>query len=201
MPGNFRLFANALQMVGDEDETSTADQWLLSNQVGADFLLGEARSKSAVAYHHFENSRINSLSQVAVAEGNRRIAAGPSAGALANNFGVVEFTTELMVPVCGTTLTPGGTYIKNFAAMHQQRHRLETPVTSGARLGKAAAEKTWEAAYYYKWVEVDATLADFADWTSATAASTGRATSAGWPTTRASGCGQVQDLRHPSSTT
>ncbi|TPW20695.1 MAG: hypothetical protein FD126_1425 [Elusimicrobia bacterium] len=166
MPGNMRLFANSLQMIGDEDDTSTADQWLLSNQVGADFLIGESRWKSALAYHHFENSRINSLSQVAVAEGNRRIAAGPSAGALANNFGVVEFTTELLFPVFDTTLTPGGTYIKNFAAQHQQRvgHRLgDTGYQVGARLGKAAAEKTWEAAYYYKWVEVDATLADFAD--------------------------------------
>lgn len=166
LPGNLRLFANALQMVGDEDETSTADQWLLSNQVGADLFLGETRWKSALAYHHFENSRINSLSQVAVSEGNRRITAGPSAGALANNFGVTEFTTELMVPVRDTTLTPGGTYVKNFAARHQQRagHRLgDTGYQVGARLGKASAAKTWEAAYYYKWVEVDATLADFAD--------------------------------------
>lgn len=166
MPGNFRLFANALQMIGDEDETSTADQWLVSGQVGADLLVGESRWKSAAAYHHFENSRINSLSQVATAEGNRRITAGPSSGALANNFGVAEFTTEVMFPVWDTTLTPGGTYIKNLAARHQQRdgHRLgDTGYQVGARLGKAAAAKSWEAAYYYKWSEVDSTLADFAD--------------------------------------
>lgn len=166
IPGNARLFANALQMVGDEDETSTADQWLLSSQVGADLPLGKSRLKSAVAYHHFENSRINSLSQVGVSEGNRRITAGPSAGALANDFGVVEFTTELTLPIYGTTLAPGGTYIRNLAAKHQQRdgHRLgDTGYQAGARLGKAASEKTWEAAYYYKWAEVDSTLADFAD--------------------------------------
>jgi len=71
-----------------------------------------------------------------------------------------------MFPVWDTTLTPGGTYIKNLAARHQQRdgHRLgDTGYQVGARLGKAAAAKSWEAAYYYKWSEVDSTLADFAD--------------------------------------
>jgi hypothetical protein len=165
MPGNFRLFANALQMVGDEDSASTADQWEFSGQVGADALVGDARWKSAVAYHHWTNTRNGTLGQSALT-GNRRITAGPSAGALANDFGVAELTTELLLPVADTTLTPGGTVIKNLAAKHQQRngHRHgDMGYQVGARLGKASAEKTWETAYYYKWSEVDSTPADFAD--------------------------------------
>lgn len=165
MPGNLRLFANALQMVADEDSGTTADAWEFSGQVGADALAGETRWKTALAYHHWTNTRNGTMGQ-SVLTGNRRITAGPSAGALSNNFGVAELTTEALIPVGGTTLTPGGTLIKNLAAQHQQRdgHRHgDAGYQVGARLGKAAAEKTWEAAYYYKWSEVDATPADFAD--------------------------------------
>lgn len=165
MPGNLRLFANALQMVGDEDSGSTADQWEFSGQVGAEAPLAGPRLKAAAAYHHWTNTRNSTLGQAAM-EGNRRIAAGPSAGALANDFGVAELTAEAAFPVFGTTLTPGGTLIKNLAAKHQQRdgHRLgDTGYQVGARLGKAAAAATWEAAYYYKVSEVDSTPADFAD--------------------------------------
>lgn len=165
MPGNFRLFANALQQAVDEDSGTTADQWEFSGQVGVDALVGDARWKTAAAYHHWTNTRIGSFGQT-VAEGNRRITAGPSAGALANKFGVAELTTELTLAVGDTTLTPGGTIIKNLAAMHLQRngHRHgDMGWQAGARYGKAGAAKTWEAAYYYKWSEVDSTPADFAD--------------------------------------
>lgn len=160
-----KLFANALQMAADEDANTTADQWEFSGQLGADATLGSVRWKSAVAYHHWTNTRNGTLGQTAI-EGNRRILTGPSAGALSNDFGVTEFTTELQFPVRDTTLSPGATYAKNFAAKHQQQdgQRLgDTGYQLGARLGKAAAKKTWEAAYYYKWVEVDATPADFND--------------------------------------
>lgn len=160
-----KLFANALQMAADEDANTTADQWEFSGQVGADAELGSVRWKSAAAYHHWTNTRNGTLGQTAV-EGNRRILAGPSAGALSNDFGVAEVTTELQFPAWKTTLTPGGTFVKNLAARHLQQdgQRLgDTAYQVGARLGKAAAEKTWEAAYYYKWVEVDATPADFND--------------------------------------
>ena len=60
-------------------------------------------------------------------------------------------------------IVPQGTFLKNTRAKNTLTPRADTGYQTGARLGTAGKAKSWEIAYFYKWLETDATVADAAD--------------------------------------
>lgn len=183
--GPVRIFANALQMVADEDSgangpsSQQADQWMIGNQIGVEFRLPfEKRLKVAGANYYWKNENLGTLSQVAVNEGNRRYTTTPStapnAGALINNFNVNELTGELGGFLFGKPLSIQGTYVKNRGAYSGVKtfnafntvnftSKEDYGYQWGAIFGKAASRHEWEVAYFNKQVRTDATVADVSD--------------------------------------
>lgn len=169
LPGESRVFINGMQMMADEDSTTNNDQWTFSQQAGVDVLLpdwtGDARLRTAAAYHRWQFATDGSYGSLTPNEGNRRtgvVAANP-AGVLANEFGVGEVTTELALWARQLPVSLQGTFIRNLAHKDSLTPKEDTGYQAGIRLGNAIAPKKWEAAYFYKWVETDATVADVAD--------------------------------------
>lgn len=161
-PANARVFVNALQMVVDEDADTNEDQWMFGEQVGADlFLPLDLRVRLAVAYYNWGNVSTGTFGQPAANEGNQRTGASP--GRLLNEFGVGEATGEVSAWVGPLPVSLQGTFIKNDKAKDVLLPKEDTGYQVGARLGKAAAAMSGEVAYFYKWVQTDATVADVAD--------------------------------------
>jgi hypothetical protein len=183
--GGINLFANAMQFVADESNGTThaaaTDQYIFSEQVGFETHLPfESRFKVAYANHNFRDANLNAYTGVAALnggtsvektqEGNRKIG-----GLLANNFRVSEVTGELSSWLFRKPLSIQGTYLKNTQAgipgqstlaanlALRQNEKKDTGYQVGAILGKASQAKTWEIAYFYKYLAADATLADAAD--------------------------------------
>lgn len=164
LPWNTRVFVNALQMVVDEDAASNEDQWMYGEQAGVDLLLPlDVRVKMAGAYYKWTHVRSGNFSQNVANEGNRGTGRAPSTtpGILSNEFGVAEFTGELSYWIAGLPLSVQGTFIRNMRAKINPMEDVGYQV--GGRYGKASSARSWEAAYFYKWVETDATVADVAD--------------------------------------
>jgi hypothetical protein len=166
--GPVNVFANALQMVADEDAGNQGDQWVFSGQLGAEFRLPlDSRLRVAGAVHEWVNEttttrrNAGTFGQTAVNNGNRRY----TSGVLQNEFRVQEITAELSFWLAKLPVRLQGTFIENTAALDS----LDTPKKAdkgsqiGAILGKASAKGAWEAAYFLKDVETDATVADVAD--------------------------------------
>jgi hypothetical protein len=164
--GRGRFFVNALQMVADEDSGTNNDQSLFSGQAGVEIpLFSESRLKLAGAMHEWVNEttttrrNAGTLSQAAVQEGNRRYASG----VLQNEFRVAELTAEYKSKLLGLPVALQGTYVRNVNPVDAISPKETSGYQAGAVLGKASAAKSWEAAYFHKSVETDATVADVAD--------------------------------------
>ena len=158
------FFANALQMRTDEDSGSRADQWLLAQQVGAEWKLPlGTRLRAAAAFHHWINERAGTFGQVALNQGNRR----DGAGALLREFDVLELTGQYSLWLSRIPLRVQGTWIKNTAGKGNfavgPGGAQDSGFQTGAILGEVKDRRSWELAYFYKRVETDATVADVAD--------------------------------------
>lgn len=158
-------FANALQMVTDEDSDSRADQYMLGGQLGAEYRLpAGSRLRFAGALYEWTNSRINDFSPAAAQNGNRRLGTR-----VLNDFKVAELTSQLSGWAGSVPVKLQGTFIRNLAAIQEEQAgrglqgRNHFGYQVGAIVGEAADRKTWEAGYFYKWSESDATVADVAD--------------------------------------
>ncbi|PCI33635.1 MAG: hypothetical protein COB53_12120 [Elusimicrobia bacterium] len=165
--GNVSL--NALQMVVDEDFGSEAQQWLFSQQLAATLKLPKGFDfAGGASWHEWVNERFSTLGQKTTLEGNRRVPAGPGAGSLANDFAVFEFSGELSRTINSLPVRLQGSFIKNTSALSVRSNagdasRYDLGYHFGTIVGKASAARSWEAAYFYKWLETDATVADAAD--------------------------------------
>lgn len=158
-------FANALQMVVDEDSGSKADQWMIGGQTGAEYRLpAKARLRFAGAYYEWTNSRITDFGQAVAQDGNRRLGTRTL-----NDFKVAELTSLLSVWAGNVPIKFQGTLARNTAALREEvvgrgeQARNHTAYQVGTIVGEAAQPHTWEFAYFYKWAESDATVADVAD--------------------------------------
>ena len=164
MAGDIRMFVNALQFAVDEDSGANAgtgeqaDQWEFSEQLGIEAKMGDVRLKAAAANHYWKNENQGTFSQVVSNEGNRR-----SGGVLLNNFNVNEYTGEATVPLGNIPLSVQGTVVNNRGARDDLGSRLNDGYQVGAIVGRAREKGTWEAAYFNKWIQQDATVADVAD--------------------------------------
>lgn len=167
--GRGRFFFNSLQMVADEDNGMSDDQWMLGEQVGVEIpMFSQSRFQAAGAYHYWKDANKSTFGNVAFLEGNRRTTqAAATPGALQNAFGVAEATLEFATWAGPWPLSLQGSYINNTRAMDTlagaavPKENMGYEV--GAILGQAKLDKSWEAAYFYKYVQTDATVADVAD--------------------------------------
>lgn len=169
--GGVNFFANALQMVADEDSGTNQDQFLFSNQIGVEFRMPfESRLKLAGAAHQWvnesttSNRRAGTFSQVAANEGNRRNGAAP--GTLVNEFLVYELAGQYSFWISKLPVALQGVYIANNGDMRSLTgggSREDTGYQWGTVFGKASAPGSLELAYFYKYAETDATVADVAD--------------------------------------
>lgn len=178
--GPVSVFANALQMVVDEDSgnntseaigtnqfntfgNSQRDQWMIGNQIGVEFRLPmESRFKLAYANYDWINERFGDFGAGVNNEGNRRSVAS-STGSLVNNFTVNEFTGVLSSWIYKLPVQVQGTWIENSAARGVFNPKEDTGWQLGTIVGKAGAKNGWEVAYFRKHVRTDATVADVAD--------------------------------------
>ncbi|MFY9222320.1 MAG: putative porin [Blastocatellia bacterium] len=159
------LFVNAGQMVLDEDSTDNNDQWLFGEQVGAQIGLSkDTKVTLAGAFYNFKNATRGTFGQAAVQDGNTRVPPTPPATAatniLVNNYRVIDVTAQLALKVADLPLVLQGDYVKNLADTTTDK---DMGYQAGLIVGKASDPETWEAAYFYKLVETDATVADIAD--------------------------------------
>lgn len=158
-------FLNAMQMVVDEDATSTADQWLFAQQAGGEWRLpGSTRLRLAGAFYHWVNERASSFGQAVVNEGNRR----DGGGILLSEFDVLELTGRYSLWLGRTPLALQATWLKNTAAKQRYLETFRTRANDvgyqlGGILGAAEQPGSWELGYFHKWLESDATVADLAD--------------------------------------
>lgn len=168
-------FGNAMQMVADEDSNSGKNQWVFSEQIGAETRLPfETRLRLAAAYHFWSDVGRSSLGATAVNDGNRRTA-NAAAGVLNNRFGVGEVTGQLSGWAGKLPLTLQATAARNLIA----RGDLTTPALGcpagetcpmardgyqyGLIVGTAKAARTWELAAFQKYSQTDVAVADAAD--------------------------------------
>lgn len=160
------VFVNGLQMVTDQDSNSGKNQWEFSGQLGAEAPLPwETRLRMAAAYHKWSDAGRSSLTPTVVQDGNRRLANG----GLANAFGVGEVTAQLSGWAGRIPVNVQGTVVRNLVARN-----FSTPASMvgplgrdayqvGLIVGSAKVKGTWELAYFKKYAQMDATVADVAD--------------------------------------
>lgn len=158
------VFANGLQWVADQDSNSGKNQWAFSQQLGVETRLPfESRLRLAAAYHKWSDENRSTLSQVVVLDGNRRSAGG----VLLNRFGVGELTGQLSGKAGPVPVNLQATLVRNLRARNNDT-TITGPVARdayqfGAIIGAAKAKGSWEAAYFKKYSQTDATVADVAD--------------------------------------
>ncbi|MFA6091356.1 MAG: putative porin [Elusimicrobiota bacterium] len=154
------LFANAQQMAAAESANNTARPFCLSQQLGFETRLPvKSRLRMAAAYHHWTNVDAFAFGQGVTQDGNRRY----STNVPKNLFGVGEVTAELRSWVGRLPLSVQGTYLNNLRARDNLGSAENYGYQTGFILGKASGAKTWEAAYFYKFLRTDATIADAVD--------------------------------------
>jgi hypothetical protein len=168
--GNVNIFLNAMQMVADEDSASTHDQYVFSEQLGIETRLPfESRLKVAYAYHDWRNTMMSNFQGVAFANGitgsTEKVQEGNrgSGGILSNEFGVSEVTGVLSSWIVKTPIAIQGTFLKNNRISDSFLEKKDAGYQVGAILGKAGVQNGWEVAYFYKYLDADATVADAAD--------------------------------------
>ncbi len=160
------VFANGLQMVADQDSNSGKNQWEFSGQLGVEMdLVWGARLKTAAAYHKWSDEGRSSMNPSLAQDGNRRL----TNGGLANHFGVGELTAQVTGSARGVPVNFQGTAVRNLLARNfAPPSSFAGPLArdayqAGVIVGVAKAKGTWEAAYFKKYVQTDATVADTAD--------------------------------------
>ena len=166
-PGGLELFLNTAQFVMDEDSGGrpSTDQWLFGQQVGVKVgPLHNVQTTVAAAYYNTVNGQNGSFGQTAVQDGNSRVAGTPPT-ALVNDYNVVDLTALLALKLGAFPVSLMGDYVTNTADTVDASgaETKNSGYQAGLLLGKASDPQTWEAAYFYKQVGTDATLADVAD--------------------------------------
>jgi hypothetical protein len=173
--GGTDVFLNVAQIVLDEDSSGkpSTDQWLFGQQVGVKASpLKDVKTGLAVAYYNTVNGQNGTFGQGVVQTGNSRCDVGPPAvpagcvaNQLVNDYNVVDVTAEVATKVASLPVSVMGDYIQNTVDTETAAGvpTKNSGYQAGLIVGKASDAKTWEAAYFFKTVGTDATLADVAD--------------------------------------
>jgi hypothetical protein len=173
--GSAAFFLNLGQFVLDEDSSGkpSTDQWLFGQQLGVTIEpVKDVKATLAAAYYNTVNGQNGTFGQAAVQDGNSRCVVGPPAvptgcvaNQLVNDYNVVDVTAGLGLKLGPLPLMVMGDYVTNTADTKDAlgAETKNSGYQAGLILGKASDAQTWEAAYFYKQVGTDATLADVAD--------------------------------------
>ena len=177
VPVNDRLglFFNAAQLPTTDAFTSagsaTSDKnvWIIGNQLGAKTtLFEETKLTMAVADYAFFNETVNPMGG-GVAAGTTLNPGNniTTAGTLVTPFNILEFTNELALHAGPLPLSLQFEYVTNTQynrlAGNSTQNGGRNGYQTGVIAGKAAAKGTWEGAYFFKYLEANATVANLAD--------------------------------------
>ncbi len=165
MPAGDRLgvFANFGQFPLSEAQ-NMADPWMFANQIGSRIKVTEdTRISLAGTYYGFTNEKAGAF--VAGAPfpgvqqaGNTRVSTTSSQ--LATSMKLLHFTGELAGHLMVLPLSLQGDYVTN---MDDTPARGRNGYQTGVIVGKAKNANSWEVAYFYKYSQVNCTVADLAD--------------------------------------
>jgi hypothetical protein len=170
--GGTALFANLGQFVLDEDASGSlsTDQWLFGQQIGvAVEPTKDVKTTLAAAYYNFVNVENGNFGQVTCLSGNTRTStcASPllATGVLLNDYNVLDVTALIALKLGSLPLSVMGDYVLNTADPKDAagNETKDSGYQAGLILGKASDPSTWEAAYFYKLMGTDATVADLSD--------------------------------------
>jgi hypothetical protein len=174
----FTLFANFGQFVLDEDSADSNDQYLLAYQGGVEAKFGINRLRLAAGLFDAVKLNTGGISEATLQQFNSRAGAATNASAYVNDYDVLQLTGLFETAVIGIPLEFTADYVKNITGTQTCANngnnvfgRCSGFVVEGqnkgyqvgVRLGRASKARTWEVAYYYKWLQADAVLSAFAD--------------------------------------
>ena len=158
------VFLNGLQAVADEDSNSGKNQWVFSQQLGIEKTLPlDSRLRVGGAYHKWSDENRSDFGQTTIQDGNRR---SNATGRLVSQFQVGEVTGQLTSWIGKLPVNLQATVIRNWGTAHNDL--VQGPVGRdgyqyGVIFGAAKTAGSWEAAYFKKYSQIDATVADVAD--------------------------------------
>ena len=176
-----RLFADFGQFVLDEDATDERDQWLFAYQGGVEAKLRNSKLRIAVGFYDAINLDAGGIGEPTEQTFNSRItrAVGQPDGAFVNDYNVLSLNGSFETEVAGLPVNIQGDYVRNTAGTvtcsgtgnsvgscgpgNVRVEDQDQGYQVGIRLGKARKAKTWEVAYYYKWLQADAVLSAITD--------------------------------------
>ncbi len=139
-----------------------------------------ALTELRLAAGFFDAVKLNTggISEATLQQFNSRVAPSTNAAAYVNDYDVLQLTGLFETAVVGIPLEFSADYVKNTRgtktcanngnnvvgrcggfAVEDQNKGYQV----GLRVGRASKAKTWEVAYYYKWLQADAVLSAFAD--------------------------------------
>lgn len=152
------LFYNSAFLPLQENSSIEADAWLIGNQIGTRVKLTEdAKINTALSLYTPINENLASLAPGVQQEGNTRSGAGPQ---LATAFRIAQFTGEAVFHAGPVPVSLQGDFVRN---MQDRANKGSNGYQTGAVLGKAKNQNTWEFAYFYKYLQTNATFADLSD--------------------------------------
>jgi hypothetical protein len=167
------LFANFAQLPINEISGSNGDPWVFGNQIGLGLKITEDTTwRFGTSFYGFINERKNPfLSTTTVSAGqfdsavlqeaNTRIAGSDQ---LAGSFQIWDFTTELATHLGPFPISLQGDFVKNTAkGSDKVPSGQNMGYQAGVIVGRAKTAGTWEAAYFNKYLEANATISDWAD--------------------------------------
>lgn len=166
------LFFNFAQLPITEVSGSNADPWAFAHQIGVGVKVTEDTNfKFAASYYAFTNERKTALLSTAtvdsavIQEANTRVA---GSALLASSFRIMDLTAEITTHIGPLPVALQGDFVRNVAPGNSllqaaKANGQTTGYQFGTIIGKAKAKGTWEAAYFRKWVQANATLSDWAD--------------------------------------
>jgi len=173
------VFADFGQFVLDEDPEDERDQWLFAYEGGAEAKLGNSKLRLAVAFVDALNLDAGGINEPEVQQFNSRTTAQDKTAAYVNDYNVLNLSGSFANEVAGLPVNIQGDWVYNTAdpvscsgtgnsvgSCGSGNVRVEDQDQGyqvGIRFGKATKAKTWEVAYYYKWLQADAVLSAFAD--------------------------------------
>jgi len=163
------LFGNFAQLPLNEISGARQDPWMFGNQLGGTIRITEdTKIKLGLTNYQFTNERSNvflssaTVDSPVIQEANTLVPA--SGNLLANSFNIMLYSMELTSHLGPIPFALQADYVKNMAGNSRFNVRgQDKGYQYGTILGKAKAAKTWEFAYFYKYLEANATISSFSD--------------------------------------
>ena len=173
------VFADFAQFVLNESAGDTNDPWMLVFQGGGEVTIRNVKTRLAVGYYDSTNLQKTGIGELNKQVSNSKVGTSAATSAFVNDYNVLNVNGSIDTTVMGLPVNVQGDYVINTAyditcggagntkgacaAGNVSVGNQDQGYQVGIRLGKARKAKTWEIAYYYKWLQADAVLSSLAD--------------------------------------